>query len=105
VARALFRDTVLLRTPNASIVVPLSSSAAVYDVGTSNPVTDTLYADDSSTILLPNPIPIASDGGIVFWTLNERECDVVVTTPGYQPVRSTVVTKGATGFPPGYWWG
>jgi len=99
--RAQFRDTVLLKTPNGTVIVPLSSSAAVYDVGTTNPIVDTLYADHASGVLLPNPIPVGSDGAIQFWTLNQRELDVVVTTPGYLPVRTTGVTLAAAAV--GWW--
>lgn len=93
--RAQFRDTVLLRTPNGTVLVPQSSSAAVYDVGTSSPITDTLYADNLSGTTLANPIAIGADGAIAFWTLLERELDVVVSTSGYAAVRITSLTKAA----------
>jgi len=77
------------------VIVPQSASAAIYDVGTTNPITDTLYADHSSGITLSNPIPIGADGAIQFWTTLEREMDVVVTTPGYASVRATGLTHAA----------
>lgn len=91
-SRAMFRDTVLLRSPTGTLFVPQSSSVAVYDVGTSNPVTDTLYFDSLNPTTLPNPIPIGADGAIQFWTTTERTLDVVVSTAGYVPVRTTVMT-------------
>jgi hypothetical protein len=93
--RAMFRDTILVKSPNGLLSVPNTASVSVYDVGTSNPISDTLYADDSSGTTLANPLAIGADGTFQFWTLTEREMDVVVTTSGYQPVRTTVMTDAA----------
>jgi hypothetical protein len=96
--RAQFRDTVLLLGAGGTLVVPpAGAQVAVYDVGTSNPIADVLYADASSSATLPNPMFTEDNGLVDFWTLEEREIDLVVTCPGYQPQRVTVTTDAAGG--------
>src|SRR5215831_19842543 len=101
--RAQFRDTALLRGGSGGLIVaPTSATVAVYDTGTSTPISELLYADSSSGTTLPNPIPMGPDGLITFWTAAERGLDVVVSATGYSSVRTTVTTDAATsGLPSG----
>jgi hypothetical protein len=95
--RAQFRDTVLLRTANGLVGIPPSgATAAVYDVGTSVPIADTLYADESGSATLTNPVKVGADGLVVFWTAAELELDVVISAAGYSTVRTTVTTDAAS---------
>ena len=104
-ARAQFRDTVQLRWPNGAVGMPPSTAtatAALYNVGTSTPIADTVYADNTSGTTLPNPLMVGADGLVNFWLASERELDLYVTCAGYTPVRTTVTTDGATsGLPAG----
>jgi len=107
-SRAQFRDQVMLRWANGALGVPSAASAptaALYDVGTSNPISEPIYADESSATLLPNPIVLGTDGLIDFWLVAERELDVVVSALGYTSMRNTVMTDAVqasivTGLPP-----
>ena len=57
--RAQFRDTVMLRgTKNVLTVPPPTTPATVtlFDTGTSNPISDTIYADSSSPATLPSRV-------------------------------------------------
>jgi hypothetical protein len=97
VARAQFRDTIALRGTNGMLLVPPPgmATAAVYDVGTSNPVGEPIYADDSTTATLANPIPVGSDGLLNFWLAEERELDLLVQASGFASVRTTVTTDSS----------
>jgi hypothetical protein len=89
----------MLRAVNGLLVAPSPANgakAALYEVGTSTPIYDTIYADDSSGALLGNPLIPGTDGTINFWLAEERELDVQVTAPGYATVRTTVTTDGVT---------
>ena len=88
-SRAQFRDTLLLRSSNGVVMVPREGSASVYDVGTSTPIADVLYADVEGDATLVNPVPVSSDGSIVFWLTHERVFDLVVSVPGYAVARVT----------------
>lgn len=95
--RAQFRDTVMLRNGNGMLTLPPGPAvASFYDVGTSNLITDTIYADDSSPTTLPNPITLGIDGLVDIWTDLERELDVEVSYTGFISSRTTVTTDGAT---------
>jgi Pectate lyase superfamily protein len=95
--RAQFRDTVLLRSLNGTLVVPPSGAGAnLYDAGTSNAIAEPIYADNVSPTTLTNPVPVGADGALNFWLAEERELDVVVACPGYTPLRTTVTTDGMT---------
>ena len=94
--RAQFRDTILLRASNGALSVAGGSAlAALYDVGTSSPIGDTIYADASSPATLSNPLVSDADGTLNFWLAAERQLDVVVSCPTYAPVRVTVTTDSA----------
>lgn len=96
-ARAQFRDTVMLRTANGVLTLPpAGASAAFYNVGSSTPISDTIYADDASSATLTNPLALDDDGLINIWTSAERELDVVVSAAGYVTARVTVTTDSAT---------
>jgi hypothetical protein len=93
VQRAQFRDTVMLRSSVGALSVASGSGlAALYDVGTTNPISETIYADPTSTATQNNPIVTDRDGTINFWLAEERQLDVVVSVPGYNSVRFTVTT-------------
>jgi hypothetical protein len=95
-ARAQFRDTVLLRTANGVVVLPpAGATAALYDVATNTPITDTIYADESGSDTLANPLVLGNDGLINIWTSAERELDVVVSAAGFITSRITVTTDSA----------
>jgi hypothetical protein len=100
--RAQFRDTLMLRgpgpPPNALTAPPLgvTATASLYDVGTSNPISEPIYADNSSATTLSNPVTLNADGALTFWLAEERELDLVVSCPGYTPQRTTVTTDGVT---------
>jgi hypothetical protein len=93
--RAQFRDTVMLRHPNGVLGTPPPASAAIYDVGTSVPISGPIYADGDSPATLPNPMPTSADGTVTFWLDAERELDVVVSCPNFTPVRTTVTADAA----------
>lgn len=96
--RAQFRDTVMLRTSNGLLAVPpVGTLVAVYDVDTSVPITDTIYANDSGPATLPNPMPTGADGLIDFWLDYERQFDVEVSAPGFQTLRTTATSDAAAG--------
>ena len=96
--RAQFRDTVFIRWPSGGLSVPPTPAgvqAALYDVGTINPISEPIYAAESGPDLLPNPLPADNSGTILFWLQNERMLDVVITCPGYSTVRHTISTDSA----------
>ena len=106
--RALYQNTILLRWANGSVGVPppnTQPTAALVEIGTSNPIAETIWADSSSATTLPNPIPLGPDGLLDFWLGEERMLDVVVSAIGYTSVRTTVMTDAVqasivTGIPP-----
>ena len=61
-----------------------------------SPVADTLYADDSGSATLVNPLTVGTDGLVMFWTAAELELDVVISAAGYSTVRTTVTTDAAS---------
>lgn len=81
-------------------VPPYATSVMLYDVGTSTPIGETIYADDSSGTTLSNPLVPDSDGLINFWLAEERELDVVVSCAGFSPSRQTITTDGIGGTGP-----
>ena len=88
----------MLRGVGGQLVAPSSVSgatASLYDVGTTTLISDTIYADNSSTALLANPLVPGPDGLVDFWLDLERELDVVTSAPGYTAVRVTVTTDSA----------
>jgi hypothetical protein len=93
-ARAQFRDTVMLRGPAGLVAVPpgMTASAALFDVGTSNPISDVIYAGESGAGTLPNPFATGDNGLVNFWTTGERELDIVASCPGFINTRTTVAT-------------
>jgi hypothetical protein len=98
-ARAQFRDTIALRGPAGvlSVPPPAGNSVWILDVGTANPITEPIYADDSSSQTLSNPLTAAPDGSLVFWLGAEREFDLVVSAPGYVTMRVTATSDSAAG--------
>jgi hypothetical protein len=101
-ARAQFRDTVITNALNGNLRIPAQGvTVAVYDVGSDNPINESIYADNGSSTTLPNPIPISGDGLIDFWLAEEREFDIVVSSPGYASVRTTVTSDGVQTVIPG----
>jgi collagen type I alpha len=93
--RAQFRDAIFVRQPGDLLGSPANGLVALYDVGTLNLIAETVYADDSSSATLPNPIPISTDGVLEFWLAEERELDLVTTVQGFVEDRSTVTTDAA----------
>jgi hypothetical protein len=94
---AQFRDTVMLRSRTGVVGLPPSGALAyVYDVGTSDFVSDTMFSNSSGGQTLPNPMPVGSDGLIELWVPDEREMDIVVAAPGYSIVRATVTADSAS---------
>src|SRR5215510_6878678 len=110
-ARAQFRDSVLLRGGNGLLSAPPSGQGlvAVYQSGTTTPIAATLYADALSSATLPNPFPTGSDGYVSFYVASELEFDLYVSAPGYssltlhasadavQPAGSSLPSGGASG--------
>jgi|SRR5215471_15087130 len=95
-ARAQYRESVLLQASNGALTSAGGGAlATIYDVGTSNPISDVLYADPSSQTRLTNPFATGPDGSVNFWLASERQIDVVVSCPGYGPVRVTVTADSA----------
>jgi len=96
--RAQFRDTVLLRWPSGGLNVapaPAGVSVALYDVGTSNPISEPIYVDESTPATLTNPLSTDASGSILFWLAGERLLDLVVRCPGFSDVRTTITTDSA----------
>jgi len=98
VTRAQFRDTVMMRGSNGTLMsAPAGASVSLFDVGTTTRINEKIYADDSSGTLLSNPLTPAPDGTINFWLDEERELDVEVACFGFATVRVTVTTDGPVG--------
>ena len=95
--RAQFRDTIMLRAGNNQLLVPPAAATTVwlYEVGTVTPLLSTIYADDSSTTTLGQPLQPGDDGMLEFWTDIERELDISVSCPGYLTVTATTTTDSA----------
>jgi hypothetical protein len=94
--RAQFRDTVLLRSSIGALSVAGGSAlVALYDVGTSSPIGEVIYAAASGAGTLNNPVVTDPDGTLNFWLAEERELDVVVSCPGFRSVRVTVTSDSA----------
>jgi len=94
--RAQFRDTVMVRGPTGMVgIAPITATASLCDVGTLTLIAESIYANESGTQLLPNPVPVSVDGSLDFWLAAERELDLVVTCPGYIDVRVTVTADSA----------
>jgi len=83
---------------SSGLVVPPASggSAAVYDPGTTSPISETIYADSTSASTLANPLTPGADGLINFWLAEEREFDVLVSYSGYAALRVNVTSDGVT---------
>jgi hypothetical protein len=97
-ARAQFRDVIMVRGTGGTFLVPPSgTSVALYDVGTSTPISDVISS--SSGAVLPNPLTLGTDGQLEFWLPSERELDLVVSATNYTPVRSTVTVDAAFTLP------
>ena len=93
--RAQFRDVVVMRgTSGVLMVAPPGTSVALYDIGTSNPIAEAIYAAEGGSQMLPNPLYPSVDGSIEFWLAEERELDLVASCPGLTTVRATVTTDG-----------
>jgi hypothetical protein len=93
--RAQFRDSVMLRWANGLVGVPAVGNASLFEIGTTTPIADTIYADISSPTTLPNPLPVAEDGTVEFWLDTERDLDLVINSPGYTSERRTIATDAA----------
>jgi|SRR5215471_17776135 len=96
--RAQFRDVVMMRGASGVLMVaPPGASVALYDIGTSNPIAEAIYAAEGGSQVLSNPLYPSVDGAIEFWLAEERELDLVASCPGLTTVRATITTDGIAG--------
>lgn len=88
-ARAHFVDSILWNDTGVARVLS-GATAHVYDVGTSTPISDTLYAAATGVDTLSNPLTADDNGKIEFYLENDRRVDLVISKTGYTSVRRTV---------------
>lgn len=91
-ARAYVREAFVVRHPPATVpIVAVGASVAVYVVGTSTPVSGSLWDARTSGSAQSNPIIADSSGAIEFWRDTYESVDLVISHPDLTtPVRRTV---------------
>src|SRR5258706_14565311 len=85
--RAHCRGTVLgLAAGNALNPLP-GAQVALYDVGTTTPITDLISAGPTGSTTLANPVPTDGQGNYEFWLEKGRLLDLFQTYPGLSSLR------------------
>ncbi len=97
--RAHLREQVASDKIGALAPVALAT-VAVYQVGTTTPVTGTLYSTATGVGTLTNPLTANASGLVEFWMTNAQQVDLAITAAGYDAATVTaqvIGTDTATG--------
>lgn len=93
-ARAHLFYSLAGRASAAVLLTPMAAATVdVFQEGTTNPITETLYSAGSGAGTLANPLTAAADGAIEFWLEKEKRVDLRITLAGYTPKTVTVEAK------------
>lgn len=91
-ARAHFRDSLFGATSPPRLLV--GATVAVYEVGTTTPISQTLYAARTGSTTKTNPITTGSDGLVEFWLDERARVDLSITHPDMSALTVTVEVDG-----------
>lgn len=95
--RAHYVDTLFGTSGTGMVSVLGGATISVYNQGTTNLLSQTLYTSDAGSGTLTNPFTSEADGTVEFWLATAARVDLVATKTGYATIRRTIDVEDVPG--------